>query len=380
MRNYISNKKKVGIIGTVGIPARYGGFETLAHYLVLNWEKQFDTTVYCSSKTYPEENRPSQWNGAQLVYWPLKANGVQSIFYDILSIIHALFYVDVLLILGVSGCMFLPLVKAFSSKKIIVNIDGLEWRRAKWNTWIKYFLIFSERMAIRYADEIITDNEAIQEYVREKYGIDASMIAYGGDHAMPVAIKKETQEQYPFLKDGLYAFKVCRIEPENNVKLILEAFNKMPDFPLVIVGNWSHSVYGEDLREEFGHIPHLHLLDPIYDQNILNQLRSNCTLYVHGHSAGGTNPSLVEAMNLGLPILAYDVIYNRKTTHQKALYFKTGEELFYALQQLPEHRLKQIAQNMKELATEHYRWEIIASQYASLTGEAELKPVPSFTI
>ncbi|MCG8329039.1 MAG: DUF1972 domain-containing protein [Chitinophagales bacterium] len=379
MRNYTLNKKKVGLIGTVGVPARYGGFETLAHHLVLNWSSQFDTIVYCSSKAYPEKDRPTHWNGARLVYWPFKANGVQSIIYDILSIIHALLYVDVLLILGVSGCIFLPLVKIFSSKRIIVNIDGLEWRRAKWNTWIKHFLIFSERMAIRYADEIITDNEAIQEYVKDEYGIFAKMIAYGGNHAKPVIIENETLEQYPFL-DKSYAFKVCRIEPENNIKLILEAFKEMSDFPLVIVGNWSHSLYGRGLVKEFGHIPHLHLLDPIYNQNILNQLRSNCTLYVHGHSAGGTNPSLVEAMNLGLPILAYDVIYNRKTTHEKALYFKTQEELFYTLQQLPSRRLRQIAQNMKELADEHYTWEIITDRYVSLAGESVLKPVPSFLL
>ena len=162
-------KTKVGIIGTVGVPAKYGGFETLAHQLVLNLGNRLDLTVYSSSKQYSKEERKSTWKGATIKYLPLKANGFQSIPYDICSMIHAMIYCDVLLILGVSGCIFLPFVKLFTNKKIVVNVDGLEWRRAKWSGWIKQFLIFSEWMAMQYADQIITDNEALQDYVLEEY-------------------------------------------------------------------------------------------------------------------------------------------------------------------------------------------------------------------
>ena len=127
--------------------------------------------------------------------------------------------------------------------------------------------------------------------------------------------------QFPFLSEN-YAFKVCRIEPENNVHLILEAFYKYPLLNIVLVGNWNNSVYGKQLKLQFESFENIYLLEPIYDQNILNQLRSNCYLYIHGHSAGGTNPSLVEAMYLELPIIAYDINYNRETTSNKALYFK----------------------------------------------------------
>ena len=121
--------QKLAIIGTVGLPAKYGGFETLAQQLVLQLDKQFEITVYCSGKTYTKENRPGEWQGARLRYLPLKANGVQSILYDFLSMLHAIIFCDVLLVLGVSGCLFLPFIKMFSKKRVIVNVDGLEWRR-----------------------------------------------------------------------------------------------------------------------------------------------------------------------------------------------------------------------------------------------------------
>ncbi|MCF8248234.1 MAG: DUF1972 domain-containing protein [Saprospiraceae bacterium] len=282
-----THRTKIGIIGTVGVPAKYGGFETLAHQLVLNLRDEFDLVVYNSSKSYTKEERVKTWEGAQIKYIPFKANGVQSIIYDIVSILHAMLYCDVMLILGVSGCIFLPFVKLFSRKKIVVNIDGLEWRRAKWAGIVKRFLKFSESVAVRFADEIVTDNAAIQNYVMDEYGQESRLIEYGADHVKKVPILEQFAEKYHFLREN-YAFKVCRIEPENNIHLVLEAFSRFGELPLVIVGNWEHSKYGHELRHMYRQYPNLHLLDPIYEPTELNCLRSNCTLYVHGHSAGGT--------------------------------------------------------------------------------------------
>ena len=361
-------KTKVGIIGSVGVPAKYGGFETLAHHLVLKAGKQIDFTVYNSSKTYTKEQQVPTWEGATIKYIPLKANGIQSIFYDIVSIIHALFFCDVLLILGVSGCIFLPIVKLFSNKRIIVNLDGLEWRRAKWNGWIKKFLIFSERMAVRFADQTITDNAALQEYVLAHYGIASTLIEYGADHVSPVSLQVTAFEQYPFLENP-YAFKVCRIEPENNIHLALAAFKKLNRLPLVIVGNWSHSDYGRKLRKQYEQLPHIHLLDPIYEPATLNLLRSNCAVYIHGHSAGGTNPSLVEAMYLGLPILSYDAIYNKVTTEYKAAYFHTVEDLHISLLTHSDQQLQRLGKTMKTIAERRYTWATISNKYVATFSE-----------
>lgn len=355
-------KAKVGIIGTVGVPAKYGGFETLAQQLVLKLSKQLDLTVYSSSKSYTKAERVDNWEGAKIKYIPLKANGIQSILYDILSMIHAMIFCEVLLILGVSGCIFLPFVKLFSNNRVIVNLDGLEWRRAKWDGWIKKFLIFSERMAIKYADEVITDNAGLQDYVTEHYGVKSCLIEYGADHVAPVKTIAKDAEEYPFLK-AAYAFKVCRIEPENNIHIVLAAFQKMSRLPLVIVGNWAHSAYGRQLLAAYGNHPNLHLLSPIYEPTELNKLRSNCTVYIHGHSAGGTNPSLVEAMYLGLPIIAYDVIYNRVTTEFSAPYFQSKEDLIAQLLKLNDFELKELGQSMKAIADRRYTWNYIADKY-----------------
>jgi len=159
-------KLNLGIVGTVGVPAKYGGFETLVHHLVIHLSNRFNMTVYCSKNAYDETERMDEFNGATLKYVPLNANGAQSIFYDLWSMLLALRTCDVVLILGVSGCIFLPFIKLFTKKKIIVNIDGLEWRRPKWGRLTKRFLLQSEKTACKYADEIITDNRILKEYVK----------------------------------------------------------------------------------------------------------------------------------------------------------------------------------------------------------------------
>ncbi len=131
-----------------------------------------------------------------------------------------------------------------------------------------------------------------------------------------------------------YAFSVCRIEPENNVHLIADAFARQDAIALVMVGNWNNSEYGRSIRTRYAACDHLYLLDPIYDSGKLKSLRAKAVLYVHGHSAGGTNPSLVEAMHFGKSIFAFDCNFNRATTEGKALFFRDGEELMRLIETL----------------------------------------------
>jgi glycosyltransferase involved in cell wall biosynthesis len=356
--------KRLAIIGTVGLPANYGGFETLVENLV-----QFHSghslpehvTVYCSSKTYPD--KPSTYLSAQLRYVALNANGVQSVLYDVLSLVSALWHrSDVILLLGVSGAMALPIVRLLSSARIITNIDGIEWRREKWQGVAKSFLRFSEKMAVRYSHAVIADNGAIAEYVKQTYGVNSHVIAYGGDHA--VAVDAVAVDEYSLPKH--YAFSVCRIEPENNVHVIVEVFSKLIAQPLVIVGNWDNSEYGRDVRARYSAFKHLFLLDSIYDIGKLKTLRSQATFYVHGHSAGGTNPSLVEAMHFGKAVLAFDCDYNRSTTENKALYFGTSTELQQTLLSMNQLDLDRVGVEMLEVAQRRYTWNIVAEQYFSL--------------
>ena len=355
--------KKVSIVGTVGLPAKYGGWETLVSNLTKYLNQEFDLTVFCSGVKY--KDHPSEYNGAQLKYINLNANGIQSIPYDIISIYKSLKFADTILILGVSGCIFLPFVKLFGKSKIIVNIDGLEWKRDKWNGFAKWFLKLSEKIAVKYADLVITDNKAIQQYVTDEYGVSSELIAYGGDHVNKEPLRDKDKDQYAFLNDK-YAFKVCRIEPENNLDIILEAFSFYNSLPIVIVGNWSNSPYGLGLRQRYQKYQNIYMLDPIYNQKNLDSLRSNCFIYIHGHSAGGTNPSLVEAMFLGLPVIAFGASYNRETTHNQSIYFENKQELISIIEDLDKIDLKNIAKSMKSIADKEYIWIIIAEKYANI--------------
>ena len=368
---------EVAIIGCKGIPARYGGFETLAENLVKRLGKKCQFVVYCSGRSY--KRQPPTLMGAELKYLPLDANGVQSIPYDIWSMIHASRKADILLILGVSGCVFLPLLKLFCKGKIYVNLDGMDWQRPKWGKFARAFLKFSETIAAKFADQLIADNDAIHDYIWKYYGKDSFLVEYGGDNAQSelpeksdseisvVSIHKHHSDQ-GLINTGFdkYAIAVCRIEPENHIHVILEAFAQANTLPLVFLGNWSNNEYGKDLRRRYRSNPNLLLLDSVFEPRKLFALRSNAELYVHGHSSGGTNPSLVESMSLGLPVMAYDVVFNRATTENMAIYFDSTASLVGMLRDLGNLDLAANSLRMKELAKRRYSWAAIADKYAKL--------------
>nr|WP_318381088.1 DUF1972 domain-containing protein [uncultured Enterobacter sp.] len=346
--------KKISIVGTAGIPACYGGFESLVENLTLYSNKNIAYSVFCSSFHYNKKLK--RHNNAELIYVPLKANGMQSIVYDIVSLMICIFKrTDALLILGVSGCVFLPVFKVFSPKcKIITNIDGLEWKRDKWGRFAKWFLKKSESFAIKYSDKIITDNEAISEYVRNTYNDESCAIAYGGDHALSYAIEGITRKDY-FLS-------LCRIEPENNVHQILSAFSEN-GFHIKFIGNWNASEYGRKLKEKYSDYQNIEIIDPIYDLGLLYKYRAECIGYVHGHSAGGTNPSLVEIMHFGVPIIAFDCTFNRYTTENKACYFSSVDELNAQVNLLLSNSSFSPGEQMKEIANRRYTWKVIVEEY-----------------
>lgn len=354
--------KKVAIIGTQGIPAHYGGFETLAENLVrMKHNEQIEYTVFCSSKDLKTDSK--EFSGAKLEYVNLHSNGIQSIVYDIVSMIRCIRGYDALLILGVSGCCFIPILKMLTRSKIIVNIDGLEHRRQKWGKMARWFLRLSEKMAVKYADTIVADNMGIKEYVLKTYDKESIMIAYGGDHALiDVSEEKEKEILNHFgFKRGEYALSICRIEPENNVDMILDVFART-NHQIVIIGNFKNNEYSRELRDKYYCYPNVHIVDACYDIEKLYVLRKNANYYVHGHSAGGTNPSLVEVMHFGIPIISFDVNYNRYSTNNEAEYFENCHQL----EDLICQPRKASGASMMKYATENYRWETIAQKYEQL--------------
>jgi len=188
------------------------------------------------------------------------------------------------------------------------------------------------------------------------------MIAYGGDHVIrnvDVCRESEILREYEVLEKE-YAVSICRIEPENNCHITLEAFERCGK-RLLFVGNWNRNDYGRELKRKYANCKNIEMIDSVYDLDVLYVLRKNAGWYMHGHSAGGTNPSLVEAMFFGRPIVAYDVVYNRETTGEKALYFKTADDICELLSYEDLN-----CEDLRLLAEERYRWQKIAREYEAV--------------
>lgn len=356
-------KRKAAILGTVGVPANYGGFETLAENLVSYHEETgnaLDLTVYCSSKG--AASRPAHYRSAALRYVGFDANGVPSIPYDIVGLLDAVRKGhDRLLLLGVSGALILPFLKLFSRARVITNVDGIEWKREKWKGLAKHYLRFAEFVAVKASDEVIADNQAIADYLKEAYGCEAHVIPYGGDHAVEADPDPRAVANLP----DEYALGLCRIEPENNIAMILEAFDGL-GMPLVFVGNWDKSRYGRELKHKYAGHPTITIHDPVYDPRGLRAIRDGASLYLHGHSAGGTNPALVEMMHFGIPIAAHGCVFNRHTTEDRALYFTSAAELRALLSEMSAGEAKAIGETMCEIASRRYTWASIGRAYFEL--------------
>jgi glycosyltransferase involved in cell wall biosynthesis len=365
---------KIAVIGTAGLPARYGGFEILVRELVNHLSQDFHITVYCSRNLYKPAERRRRWETAELVYIPLKANGYQSVLYDLFSLCHALYRAEVFLILGVSGALFLPFVRVFTNRRIIVHTDGLEWKRERWNSVIRFFLKLSEWIAVKSAHLLIADNPSIDDYLKQRYGKSPALIGYGGDHVLSVSAEENHRERYPFMQQMNsdpfrgYAISVGRIVPENNYDLILKAFSEMPDETIVIVGNWRSGRYGKQLHHRFQQYSNIFLLDPIYDQHELDRLRLNASLYIHGHSSGGTNPGLVEAMYLGLPVIAHENPFNINTTENQAYYFREKTDFKNILRNTSPEAFRNCGKQLQAIAHEKMKWKDVAGKYAGLFG------------
>jgi len=353
--------KKVGVVGSVGLPAAYSGFETLVENLVENLHPRFQFTIYCSRFFY--KKRPKTYKNARLVYIPLKANGVQSIPYDLLSLMHALFIArcKTVLVLGVGIAFAIPLFQFLKPKtKIIVHMDGLEWKRSKWGGFAKSFLKYNERVICNRGKHVLVDNQGILDYVKETYGLNPYCLTYGASRKGH--IDETIRQQLPA---GKYALAIARIVPENNIDLILEAFSKL-EMELVFIGDWKDSPLGVSLTERYSTFSNIHIINKNFDVNALFTYKEFAHVYVHGHSVGGTNPSLVEAMHFALPIVAYDAIYNQYTTNHQAIYFSSADQLIERIKSLGANDLNAIGNAMQTYAQKHFIWEKVANDYAEI--------------
>jgi glycosyltransferase involved in cell wall biosynthesis len=358
----MKKKKKVAIIGTNGIPARYGGFETLAENLTLHLNSKYDFTVYCSKK---QKTGLKEHNNSKLVPLPLNANGWQSILFDFLSMLHAWHTANIILVLGPTAGLFFFLNKIFK-KKIIVNHGGLnEWERKKLSKIQSKISYLNQKYGALYSTYSIADNTILGKNIEQTFGKKAMIIRYGGDHVRRFPVSNIELEKYPFLNTS-YAISVSRAQIDNNLHMVLEAFENIDNLKLVMISNWEVSNYGVKLKEKYKNHKNIVLLDAIYNSAELNLLRGNAKIYIHSHSQCGTAPSLVEAMCLKLPIISFNVPTNRETTHDKASYFSCSDELKTIITSITENEIEKIKFDMIRIANANYRWEIISKQYSKL--------------
>ena len=312
-------KKHIAFIGSVGIPNRYGGFESFVENICPFMLKEVDSIfVTCMKSAY--KNRSSSYLGVNRIFINCPANGALSIIHDLLAFLSVFKLSTHIVVLGVSGGIWFPFFRLMCQlygKHLIVNIDGVEWNRGKFSKLKRKLLWHFDYLAQFFSEVIIIDNS----YLKSRFPNKTVEIAYPGDHVLRINnIQKKNS-----------ALTICRIEPENNICLLINGFLGSLLTKYVIIGNWSNSQYGIDLKQKFANESRLVLLDPIYDKNKLAQFREECSHYIHGHSVGGTNPSLVEMIFYDCDILCFDVPFHHHSIGKEARYFKTEIELSKSL-------------------------------------------------
>ena len=314
-------KKSLAFIGSVGIPNKYGGFEAFLEHCGPEIAKKIegDTIVSCDASMYEDQSK--YFHGVKRVFIPIKANGLTSVFHDAFAFLKIFKETSHIFVLGVSGGLWFPIFRLMcdlSGKKLIVNIDGVEWRRQKFGKIKRGVIRLFDGLSQVFSHVIIYDNEGLYPYIFKSCVSKSSLITYPGDYVLRISGVEA--------KKG-HALTICRIEPENNLDMLIEgALNSNLNL-YTIVGNWSHSAYAKSLREKYKDEPSIRLVDPIYDPMKLAELRQSCEIYLHGHSVGGTNPSLVEMIFYDCRILCFDVNFNRFTTNNEMEYFKDSKEL-----------------------------------------------------
>lgn len=356
---------KIAIIGTRGIPNHYGGFEQCAEYLALGLVKRgFEVVVY-NSHNHPYQEK--EWNGVQIVhcYDPEDKLGTAGQFiYDLNCILDVRKRnCDVILQLGYTSSSIWGWLMP---KKVIVttNMDGLEWKRTKYSDKVRRFLLYAESLGVKYSNHLISDSIGIQDYLRSKYKKESTYIAYGA--TLFENSDLNILKNYHLLPHQ-YDMLIARLEPENSIEIILDGVVKANlSRPFLVIGNHD-TWYGNYLKEKFLTHSQIQFIGGIYNMEILNNLRYYSNIYFHGHTVGGTNPSLLEAMASNSLICANDNPFNKYILGADAIYFQDADGVANHLLHVSYNHDKyqlMLTENRKKI-TDVYDWELITDQYAS---------------
>lgn len=357
-------KLRIGILGTRGIPNNYGGFEYFAEHLSAQLaQKGHEVYVYTS---HNHHNRQSFWNGVHIIhqYDPEYLLGTAGQFiYDFNCIRDARNRkFDVLLFLGYTSSsvwgFFYP-----SAPAIISNMDGLEWKRTKYAAPVQKFLRYAEKLAIRYSDNFVADSTYIQAYLKEKYRVEAVYIAYG---ATPFHHPDENVLSAYGLSPLGYNMLMARMEPENNIEAILDGYHSScATHDFLVVGN-TQNKFGQYLTRKFIRDKRIRFVGAVFNQSHVSNLIYHSNLYFHGHSVGGTNPSLLEAMGSGALVVAQDNVFNKAVLEGDGYYFTSADEVrHYAERLLKSDENLSLRMANRQKIEQAYNWTRIVDAYES---------------
>jgi glycosyltransferase involved in cell wall biosynthesis len=354
---------KIAILGTRGIPNYHGGFEQFAEFFSLFLHKKgIDVYVYCSSiHPYKEQT----YKGIRLIVCndvEDKIGTAGQFLYDLNCILDARKRnFDVILQLGYTSSSIWSFL--FPKNAIVVtNMDGLEWKRTKYNYFVQRFLKFAEKLAVKHSDYLISDSIGIQEFLQKTYKKESKYIAYGA-----TLFDSPDQKKIQYLAEIPYSYDllIARMEPENNVEVIIKGYlKKYSGRKLLLVGSYNATKFGKYLFEKYSSNESIVFLGPIYDMDTLNNLRYFSNLYFHGHSVGGTNPSLLEAMACNCCIVAHDNVFNQSILNQDAFYFSDEYQLAeYLFLNKNQEAISLKIENNRHKIRHQYDWEVINTAY-----------------
>ncbi len=366
---------KVAIIGTRGLPAKYGGFETFAQEVSERLaEKDIEVTVVCPNS----ETMHSSLGNVKLIYTKSNKDDTPMKYYFESVYLAVKGSFDIVLMCGQGGYAYLPhLWKKKTEKPVfITNTDGIEHRRTKWNKFVRLGVrVVGELTSVLFSDVLVADSKGIRDYLKKEYRFIPSKkiftIEYGAEALSP--------DDYPVsllsdlnLASGGYHLVVARLEPENNVSMIIDGYNlAKTEKELIVVGNIKDNDFVRSLQER-AKGRNIRFIGGVYDPLKLKALRIHCASYLHGHSVGGTNPSLLEALGAGNIVIGHDNPFNREVTDNKMFYFSDAEECAKAIEavdELSDEKRSEYRNIGTQRIIEYYNWDRIADEYLKMFNE-----------
>ncbi|MCL2465734.1 MAG: DUF1972 domain-containing protein [Micrococcales bacterium] len=358
----------IAMVGTRGVPARYGGFETAVEEVGRRLvDRGYQVRVYCRT-WHGDELAPDSFDGMDLVHLPaLRRRSLETLSHTTLSVRHLVRHrTDVAFVFNAANALMLPALRR-AHIPVATHVDGMEWRRSKWGRVGRSYYRLAEALAVRWSDALIADAQGVADYYTEEFGAPTRNIAYGAPVIDPGCDALAGMDLVP---DG-YHLVVARFEPENHVLEAVEGYvASSAQLPLVVVGSAPYSTAYTAAVANAAQDPRVRLLGGVWDSAVLNQLYANALTYVHGHSVGGTNPSLLRAIGAGTATLAWDVSFNREVLRDDGRYFDAPASLVSLLEQAEADTEQAKARGQAlVIRAGDYEWDDVATRYEILAQD-----------